>query len=485
MTKNTTAKSPGAFGIRDKIGYLMGDVGCNFSFSLISGYMMIFFTQFIGITLTHYALIILLTKIWDGINDPIIGALADRFNPKSGDKFRPWIFWGSFPLAFAACLLFFDTRMAPYWVKIAVCIVAYLIWDIAYTIVNVPYGSLNSTITADPVERSQLSTWRSVGAMLGAFPIMIILPLLMYKKVESGGQTVSVFQGERAFTAALILGVLALVCFQLLYRLVTERIKHTEHDGAKFNFFKTLRSFFTDRTMLAVSLTALISIVFMNSTQTTSALVYQMYFGNGSLSSLMIIGYLPLLLILPFMKRLVVRFGKKVLCSWPLLLGVAAYTVLILIPNVPVYLWIACTALGSLSMGFYSLLGWALVSDGIDSIELKTGRRDEGSIYATYSLMRKLGQGMGQALIPFLIAVIIPGLDMNNELTWSAAYGLQIKNISVLLCLVGFVLAFLLMHFVYDIDKKKEFEMPVQLGRSGGTDVSIDNIADGVSRRED
>lgn len=475
------------FGLRDKVGYLLGDVGCNFTFSLISSYMFIFFTQYIGISLMHYSLIILLTKLWDGINDPIVGALADRFHPKEGDKFRPWIFWGSFPLAFSACIMFIDTQAAPYWIRLAVCVGAYLIWDIAYTVVNVPYGSLNATITADPVERSQLSTWRSVGSLLGAFPIAIILPQVLYRRVAlPNGQMVSEFLGGRMFVVALILGILSLVCFQLLYRFTVERVRHGKHSGERFHYFRTFANFFSNRTMLAVALTALCSIVFMNSLQTTGTLVYQMYFGDGSLSSFTLITYMPVVLLLPFIKKLVVKYGKKSLCSWPLLLGVVVYVALLLMPDIPVALWVVSTVLTTFSMAFYTLLGWALVSDGIDSIELKTGRREEGTVYATYSLMRKLGQGIGQALIPFLIAVMIPGLDMNNELTWNAAYGLQIKNISVLLCLIGYVIGFILMHFVYDIDKKKEYEMPVLLGRAPAeVDVSIDTVAEGFGRRDE
>lgn len=487
MEKGTGTKPIPKFGIRDKLGYMMGDAGCNFSFSLISGYMMIFFTQYIGITLDHYALIILLVKIWDGINDPLIGAIADRFNPKGGSKFRPWIFWGSIPLAFSSCLLFLNIPSAEYWVKMAVCIVGYMLWDIAYTVVNVPYGSLNSTITADPVERAQLSTWRSLGAMVAAVPIAVVLPLVLFKTVLlENGETVSQFQGQRMFTIALVLGIVSLSCFQLLYRLTTERVKHSEHDGEKFNWFKMIKGFFTNRTMIAVSLTALVSILFMNSSQQTGSLVYQMYFGNGQLSVLAVLVMLPMLFLLPLVKGLVKRFGKKNLCSWPLLLGVAVYIVLLFIPNVPVWLWIACQLLATVSMALYGLLGWALVSDGIDSMELQTGRREEGSVYATYSMLRKLGQGLGQAMIPFLISRMIPGLAMDDELTWSMEYGLQIKNISVALCLIGFVLAFILMRFVFDIDKKKEFEMPKLLGRDNAdVDVSLDNVTEGISRRED
>ena len=108
------AKTQRPFGWKDLVGYFFGDFGCNMSFSLISGYMFLFFTQYIGIKLEHYALIILLTKIWDGINDPIIGALVDRFTPKKGDKFRPWVFWGAWPMAIAAAVMFLDASAWAY-----------------------------------------------------------------------------------------------------------------------------------------------------------------------------------------------------------------------------------------------------------------------------------------------------------------------------------------------------------------------------------
>ncbi|GHU89639.1 hypothetical protein FACS189476_08850 [Spirochaetia bacterium] len=127
-----------------------------------------------------------------------------------------------------------------------------------------------------------------------------------------------------------------------------------------------------------------------------------------------------------------------------------------------------------------------MISDGIDSIELETGRREEGSVYATYSMMRKIAQGVGQALIPFIIALALPGLDMKNRLTWNADYGLQIKNMAVLLCLVGYILTFIIMRFLYDIDKKKEMKLPALLGRSvKETDSAVDAVAKNVSRRDE
>lgn len=474
------------FGLKDKIGYFMGDFGCTITFTLITSFMMIFYTQFIGISLLHYGIIILLTKIWDGINDPIIGAIADRLKPKNGDKFRPWIFWGSFPLAFAALLLFSNTSMAPYWVKITVCIVGYLIWDIAYTVVNVPYGAMNAVMTADTVERSQLSAWRNIGAFVGGVLIFVLLPQILYKTEElSDGSKVSAFQGERMFAIALVLGIIVFIAIQILHKLSIERIKHTAEESEKYSFFKTIKDCLTNRTIVAVSLSAFMYITFMMSSMTTGTLVFQIYFKNGALASFAILGSLSVLLFAPLVKRGVKKWGKRNLTSWPLLAGVGVSLVLYVMPEIPVLVWLIGHVILGFSMSFYALLSTALISDGVDTMELKTGKRNEGTVYAMYSLTRKLGQGVGQALIPLLIAAVIPGLNMIDGNTWSMENGLRLKNLSVLLVGVGFLLNFFILRFLYDVDNKKEKELPVLLGRAAKSDsIILDEMAPGIGRQE-
>lgn len=169
------------FGWKDKISYAMGDFGCNMSFAL-NATITTFYTMYIGLSTEIMAIIILLLKICDGINDPIMGAIMDKFKPKKNEsKFMPFIFFGSIALIISGALVFLPIPQAPTLVKILVCILGYLVWDTAYTIVNVPYGSLASVITTDSQERSSLSLWRSVGAMLANIPIMVLLPVFMYK----------------------------------------------------------------------------------------------------------------------------------------------------------------------------------------------------------------------------------------------------------------------------------------------------------------
>lgn len=477
------AVSERPFGWKDKFGYFMGDFGCNMSFSLISGYMFIFFTQYIGINPLHYATIILFTKIWDGVNDPIIGALIDRFTPKSGDKFRPWILWGSIPLALSATLMFMDTTGWPYAAKILVCVIGYLVWDIAYTVVNVPYGSLNSVITADPVERSQLSTFRSFGAIVAGIPLSIIIPILAYKTLEGK----SIFQGQNMFVIALIIGIIVFVSFMALYLGVKERIHHKPHDGQKFNYFETLKGFLHNRPVMAVSVAALAQTIFILSATQLNQMTFQMYFGDGKLSSLTILSSLvPMFVVAPLIKPLVKKYGKKEICSWPLIGTLVIYLAMLVLPITNPYVWIGLQLIGGIFSGGGLMVSWALMSDCIDYQELQTGRREEGSIYATYSMLRKIGQGIGQAAIPAIIAIIIPGLILSDSSTWNMEYATQIKALSALFPLLGNGIMFICYAFVYKLDKKTVAEMEVKLGRQTKDAASgLDAIAEGNSRRED
>lgn len=474
------------FGWRDKIAYGLGDFGCNMSFSLISGYMLLFYTQYVGISLIDYGFIILLTKVWDGINDPIMGAIIDRTRPnKKGDKFKQWIRWGSIPLSVGGALVFFDSSTWSYGGKIAACIIFYLIFDVAYTIVNVPYGSLNSVITSNSVERSQLSLYRGIGALLAYAPIAAIVPTLVYRSEMVEGKNVSIFQGSRMWTIALAMGIIALIAFQIMVAMTTERIKHKAESQEKFNYLKTLKSFVTNRSILAVSLGAFIQLTFILSTGSTMPLIYQMYFGDGKLSSLSVFtALLPTLVIAPFVTPLVRKFGKKNLSSWPFLIAGFIYLFLTFVDITNPYLFVAIITVAGITMAAYGTISWALVSDGVDAAEYKTGRREEGSIYATYSLVRKLAQGVSQAMIPWLIAAVIPGLVMSDPTTYTREFGGQIKNLAMFIPTIGCFLAFLNFRFLFDLDNKKLKEIQAALGRDQA-EISAEDVISGLSGGDD
>ncbi len=202
---------------KDKLSYMCGDLGCNMSFALNS-YLMLFWTQYMGLSLAVWGVIILALKLWDAINDPIMGALMDAIKPKPGQsKFKPWIFWGSLVLLFSGAICFIPIPTADLWVKITICVVGYLLWDLSYTIVNVPYGSLNAAITADATERASLSTWRSIGAFIANILLAVVIPMFVY---NDEGQVL----GQYLIIIGLVCGLFGFLFFQILCRGTTERV---------------------------------------------------------------------------------------------------------------------------------------------------------------------------------------------------------------------------------------------------------------------
>ena len=176
-TVNNAKANIRPFGALDKLGYAMGDMGCNFSFQLVSTFMQLFYMQYIGIGEEAYAIIIILSKVFDAINDIIIGNLVDTKRISKKSKYMPWILLGGVMLVIFNVMLFAPVKDFSMWGKYAWCLIAYCLWSIAYTMVNVPYGSLHSVITDDPQEKVSLSTFRSIGAALPAIIVMIVLQL--------------------------------------------------------------------------------------------------------------------------------------------------------------------------------------------------------------------------------------------------------------------------------------------------------------------
>lgn len=454
-------KQEKSFGLKDKLSYMMGDFGCNCSFALISSYFMLFYVTVIGINPYHFGIIILITKIWDGINDPLIGSLTDYLKPKDGgDKFRPWIKYTALPMTIVTAVMFLYIPDAPYWLKLAQCVITYLLWDICYTCINVPYGSLQSVITSKATERADLSRFRTVGAMLAQIPLMVVLPQIIYVDGNPSG--------PRFTATAIVLALIAFGAFLILYFNTTERIKKVEIAGEekeemKFNYFKTMAAFFRNRPMLAVTLASIAMLLFIASTSTMNQYVFITYFKDPSMLSLgMLLSMGPTLFAMVFVKAAVKKWGKKNICSWPFLAAIACYLYLFLVPIENPYVWFVLQGVAALFTGFNNMLVWALVADCIDYQEWQTGRREEGSIYATYSLFRKLAQGFGAAIIAFLLGLTGYQAALGAEQLPGVAN--SIKQLAALLPLLGNIISFIAMYFIYNLDDRTLAKVQSDLG---------------------
>ncbi len=461
MDSNNKTLRP--FGMRDRLGYAMGDMGCGFSFQLISSFMQLFYLQYIGVRATDYATIILISKLFDAVNDVVIGNLVDTKRLGKKSKYMPWIIVGGIGLIFLNVMIFVPVTSFSYAGKYAWCLISYCLWSIAYTMVNVPYGSLLGAITDNPVERQSLSTFRSIGASLPAIVIMIVLPGIVYNTTtDDAGNQVQNLKGATLLPVAVVLSVIGFVTLWGTTKLCTERVKRENGSDGSVGmkaFFSAFKSFFTNRAMVGCALATVASVALFNSTMSLNNMVFQYFFNDTSKIALAMIGsYFPMIIVMAFIGKLTARFGKKAVIAVATLIGSIGGLAFVFVPmsknltGMIVYI-IALMFLNSGNCVFQVTV-WAVVADCIEVSFRKNGKGEEGSLYALYSFFRKLSQGIGQAVVSLGLAAI--GFVEGENAIQPDGFGDKVKNLYMILLVVGSFITFLCMQFIYNIGKKEE-----------------------------
>lgn len=439
------------FGMRDKIGYAFGDMGCNFSFQLVSSYMYLFYTQCIGLSAANWAWIIVVSKVWDAINDILIGNMVDRKRIGKKSKFMPWIAIGSVALVVTSIMIFTPVTGFSQLGKIIWCLASYCLWSVAYTLINVPYGSLHSVITEDPKQRTTLSTFRSIGASLPAVLIMI-LPKVVYKD--------NVLDANILFVVAIIFSVAAFFAFFAMRKMVTERVVREDKVQEKVSYISTIKSFFTNRAMVAITIATVAVVVFYNSTMSVNNLVFQFYFNDAGKATLaMIASYIPLIGFMPFASSIVAKIGKKKLIVISSIVSVVSGILMLFLPITPDMKGIVIYVIGLMFVNtgccVFQIIVWAIIADCIEMSYRKKGIREEASLYALYSFFRKLSQGIGSAIVALALSTV--GY-VETATTQTAQASENIKNLYIIFLVAGLAVMTLSMWFIYDIDYKQEQE---------------------------
>ena len=168
------------FSMRDKLGYTLGDLGCCCTEQFRAMYLSVFYTLILQVNPFHIGILMLITKIWDAVNDPIIGAIVDSRKATKGGKFIPWIRAFSFPMAVLCILGFVNVSNLAYGLRLAYMFVTYVLYEALYTCVNVPFGTLSSVMTDDVRHRTALSRYRSLGGTIFMTVIVMVGPLVLY-----------------------------------------------------------------------------------------------------------------------------------------------------------------------------------------------------------------------------------------------------------------------------------------------------------------
>ena len=476
------AKGYPKFGMRDKVAYAAGDFGCNMSFAL-KGTVQTFWLVFMMLETGLLSALLLVVQIWDAINDPLIGSMidADKRQYRRG-KFKQYIFVGSCGLLVAGAAVFLPFPNAPVVIKAVLFILGYIVWDAAYTVANVPYGSMLSLVTEDPGERAQLSTWRSVGSMVGNMLPGMILPMLIWKKEfnadgtpvlnpETGVQ-VETLLGNRVFWVALLMGVMGFIAFQFMLKNITVRVDERSVKAGEasetFNVFKAFGNFMKNRPAVGATLAAMGMFLGMNAATTAVTIMFATYFGMASLSGIVqMVGFLPMFIFMPFIKKIVDKFGKKEASVAGTLVSLVGGIVMLVFPMIgdrglSLIVYLVGLVLFGIGMGVYTCVSWALMADAIDYNEWKTGKREEGTVYSLHSFFRKLAQGIGPSIVLLIMGVLgyVSDLGTGGQ---SAATSYNMCWLVAGLYVFSAVMQFIGIALIYNLDKKTMAKMNADL----------------------
>ena len=216
-------KAARPFGIRDKLGYLFGDFGNDFTFILSSSFLLKFYTDVMGVPPLAVGLIMTFARFLDAVTDVTMGRICDRSPMTKNGKFKPWIRRMCAPVAICSFLIYQSAfRSYATWFKIIWLFITYILWgSIFYTSINIPYGSMASAISQEPSDRQSLSTFRSMGSTLAGVIVGAGVPIFAYDTVEGN----SVLNGPRFTLIAGVFSLFSVVCYLLCFHLTTERVR--------------------------------------------------------------------------------------------------------------------------------------------------------------------------------------------------------------------------------------------------------------------
>ncbi|WP_099469222.1 MFS transporter [Konateibacter massiliensis] len=436
------------FGFTDKMGYMFGDFGNDFTFILSSMFLLKFYTDVMGVSAGVVGFIMMLVRCVDAFADVAMGQICDRSKSGAKGKFAPWIRRMCGPVAVASVLMYavwLQDMSMP--IKIFWLVFTYTLWSVCYTGVNIPYGSMASAITAEPRERAALSNFRTIGATLASTVIGVVLPLVVYYKDASGN---TAFSGEKMFFAALACSVGAVVCYMICYHMTTERVK-METITERFSLSGLIKVTLANRALVGIIICALLLLLAQLTLNGMGSYIYPNYFGNaGALSLTLLLQSVLTLVLSAFTVKLLEKIGKKELAMIGTTIGAASLVIAFVLHTKNVWIWVGLYLVSTIGIALFNLVCWAMITDVIDDSEVKTGIRSDGTIYAVYSFARKLGQALSSGLVGGLLSFI--GYTSLTAFDQTVVDG--IYNITCLVPAVGFILLSLALKFVYPLNKK-------------------------------
>ncbi|MDJ0921531.1 MAG: MFS transporter [Henriciella sp.] len=415
-------------GFSEKLGYGMGDTASNIVFQGVNILLLYFYTDVMGLAPATVALIFVGVRIWDTVNDPVMGIIADRTQTRHG-KYRPYLLWMAVPFGLITFLTFAAPSMGDT-LKIAYATVTYLILMMVYTAINVPYSALMGVMTSNSEQRTILSSYRFVGAFTAALIIsMAARPMV---SLFGGGQGTEGFDEALGFRLTfLLLATLATVLFLVTFLTTRERVAPPKVTDP--NIRKDVEVLLQNRAWLVMAAAGVLTLSNVAVRNAVTFHFFKYYVGDdGSpyflfldqTSLFLTLGSLAFIAGLVFTKTLARTFGKRNALIGLTVLNALTMMAFFFIPPEAYWVMVGVNVLGSLLAGPTPALVWSMYADVADYGEWRSGRRSTGLVFSAAMFAQKMGLTIGGAGAGALLGLI--GFVANQEQSPEALEGLRI-----------------------------------------------------------
>ncbi|MFJ7365680.1 glycoside-pentoside-hexuronide (GPH):cation symporter [Peribacillus frigoritolerans] len=435
--KKTAVTASKKLTFKEKLSYGFGDIGNGLMFDMGQLYLLKFYTDVLGISAYWGGLVFLISKIFDAFADTSVGAFVDsRTNISKRGKFRPFILWGTVPLALMTVISFIAPDFSDNG-KIVWAFVTYMGFGLAYSIVNIPYGSLSAAMTQDPIDRASLGSFRAIGSQMALLISGIaVIPIVVQFANKEVGYIV-------AIAAMAIFGILFhLIC----YHNTTENIIRAPKNE-KVPLTTLFKALVSNRPLIVLCLAALFMITSSNIRNAVQLYYLEYNLKNPELMS--ILSFLSIGLAVVgsmFIPAMVKRIGKKNTFMLGLVVCIASDVLNFVLPT-STATFLTIFSLGNFGLSFALGLPWVMIADSIDYHEWNSGERTEGVVYSTYSFFRKLAQ----ALAGFIPGVALGLIGYVPNIQQSADTLLGLKGLLFLAPAALNIIGLIILFFFYNL----------------------------------
>jgi glucuronide carrier protein len=384
---------PGRLTGKQYLAYGLGDAANNLTFTLVSMFLLVYYTDVVGIAAAAAGTILLVARVWGAFTDVFAGRLVDRTDTRWG-RFRPYFVFAGVPLMLSSIAVFSVPGSLSTTGALVYAYVTYMFFYLVYSLVNIPFGSLSAAMTQLSDERAKLSSSRSIGAAVS----IVGLTVVVSPQVNAASNL------QRSLTiTTVVFAVLGIACYVFLFRNSRETV---QRDAAPVSLGRSLGALGKNRPLLLLCLSALCVLTGLFIMQTLQVYYARDVLGNADyVIVLTVVSIGGMFITAPLLPRIVRAFGKKrayVVCG--VITVVGSVGIALSPPSIPVLAFISFAVYG-VGLAVVQALMWTLEADTVEYGEWKTGARTEGSNYALLSFARKVGQGIGGGIAAWGIGI--------------------------------------------------------------------------------